>query len=225
MPRRLLPVIAASVLLAACGPSGQDSPGQTPASPSSTAQPTPTSGAADHASVPPPGTQRFRSIRLGFYIDYPANMASSVSFDSRYLANDGWKTYAPPDTSGTSVLMLTLPGSNEVTAGELRIGIASDESEVRQCDKPSDAAQPDSRGEADINGTPFTTWKAGDAGMSHYLKVHSYRVVHGAYCYAIDLLVIGTNPEVYSPPKTPPFTHEEAFARLQKALQGFHFTR
>lgn len=168
--------------------------------------------------------QQFRSTRLGFYVDYPATMTASKRFDSKYLANAAWKTYAGPDSSGTDVLMLTLPDSNDVTAGELRIGVSRHKKEVRQCDQPSDAAIPSTHGKAIINGTAFATWHAHDAGMSHYLKVHSYRVVHDDYCYAIDLLVTGTNPRVYDPPRTPPFSQKEAFAKLQKALQGFHFT-
>ena len=164
-------------------------------------------------------------MRLGFHIDYPQDMTTGVSFDSKYLANDSWKTYAPEGSSGTSVLMLTLPGSNDVTAGELRIGISSDEKEIAQCNAPPSNADKDSIGKTTINGTTFASFHAADAGMSHYLKVHSYRVVHGHYCYAIDLLVTGTNPKVYDPPRKPPFSNEAAFKQLHEALQGFRFTR
>lgn len=224
MHNRLVMAIVASLLLAACGSSDQTSTSPTAAASSTQAQPTP---AATNTRAPTPsaGMKRFNSVRLGFQIDYPASLTSSVRFDSKYLANDQWKTYAGPDTTGTSVLMLTLPDSNNVTAGELRIGISSAKQEVAQCDTPPSNADKSSIGKATINGTTFNTWHAADAGMSHYLKVHSYRVVHGGYCYAIDLLIAGTNPKVYSPPKTPPFSHKEAFAKLHEALQGFRFTR
>ncbi len=169
--------------------------------------------------------QRFRSARLGFRIDYPDAMASHVRFDSKYLANDAWKTYAPEGSTGTEVLMLTLPGSNDVTAGELRIGISSGEKEVAHCEVPPANADKSSIGKTTLNGTAFTRFHAADAGMSHYLKVHSYRTVHGGYCYAIDLLVTGTNPKVYDPPRQPPFSNEAAFKQLHQALQGFRFTR
>ena len=225
MYSRLPLVIASSLLLAACTPSGQAPQGRdSAAAPSSTTQPASTA-TARHTSTPRAGTKRFRSKRLGFYIDYPEGMASSVRFDSHYLTNDNWKVYAKPKSPGFPVLMLTLPGSNEVTAAELRIGISSDDKEVRQCKQPGNAAQPSNQGKADINGTDFVTWHAHDAGMSHYLKVRSYRTVHEHYCYAIDLVVTGTNPDVYQPPKTPPFSQKEAFAKLHKALEGFHFTR
>lgn len=229
MHHRLPLVIVSSLLIAACGQSGQTPPDQGTAVVSSTATPDHHAQAeaatAPHTGTPSADTKRFRSVRLGFYIDYAQDMASSVRFDSHYLTNDNWKVYAKPKSPGFPVLMLTLPDSNEVTAAELRIGISSDDKQVRQCTQPGNAAQPSDQGTADINGTKFTTWHAHDAGMSHYLKVHSYRAVHGHYCYAIDLVVTGTNPEVYQPPKTPPFSQKEAFAKLQQALQGFHFTR
>ncbi len=176
-------------------------------------------------SAPTHPTRRFRSTRLGFVIDYPTGMHASTRFDSQYLASDAWKTYAPAGTKGKAVLMLTLPGSNRVTAGELRIGVSRHADARRRCDQPPASVRPATRGHTTVNGTAFTTWHAADAAMSHYLKVHSYRTVHDGYCYAIDLLVTGTNPQVYSPPKTPPFSEQQAFAQLHDALQGFRFTR
>jgi hypothetical protein len=54
--------------------------------------------------------------------------------------------------------------------------------------------------------------------MSHSLDVHSYRAVRRGACYAIDLLVYGTNPQVFDPPATPPFSRAEAFARMRSVL-------
>lgn len=225
MRYRLALVSAATLALAACG--GSDHPQQPAPPPADTASQS--APAATHpalpADLPATGMQRFRSVRLGFRIDYPDTMASHVRFDSKYLANDNWKTYAGPDSHGTPVLMLTLPGSNDVTAGELRIGISSGEKEVAHCDTPPANADQSSIGKTTINDTTFASFHAADAGMSHYLKVHSYRVVHGHYCYAIDLLVTGTNPKVYDPPRQPPFSNEAAFKQLHEALQGFRFTR
>ncbi|HEX7340397.1 MAG TPA: hypothetical protein VF271_10760 [Rhodanobacteraceae bacterium] len=204
------------LLLSACGQSA-------PAPSSQTADSSSASHAVAAAPIPS-GKQRFNSPAQGFYIDYPHAMTPSPHFDSQYLANADWKAYAPLGSQGSPVLRLTLAGSDQVTAGELRIGISRHADEVRQCDQLSGAALPKTLGKTTLNGITFTTWHARDAGMSHYLKVHSYRVVHDGACYAIDLLVTGTNPMVYSPPKTPPFTSQAAFARLQQALQGFHFT-
>lgn len=216
MHGRLITMSLGCLALAACGSPDRSAP----------APRTPTAAATVQQHAPrAQRLHRFHSARLGFYIDYPASMDSSVRFDSHYLANDAWKAYAPPQSKGAAVLMLTLPGSNDVTAGELRIGVSSTARAIAQCRQPPASVQPSTRATATINGIGFTTWHAADAAMSHYLKVHSYRTVHGKYCYAIDLMVIGTNPEVYSPPKTPPFTSNEAFTALEQALHGFHFTR
>ncbi|HET8701746.1 MAG TPA: copper resistance protein NlpE, partial [Nitrococcus sp.] len=74
-----------------------------------------------------------------------------------------------------------------------------------------------------ISGVTFTTFEAGDAAMSHYLTTRSYRAVHQATCYAIDVLVFGTNPQVYDPPATPPFTKAQAFARLLPVARNLQF--
>jgi hypothetical protein len=179
------------------------------------------------ASTPSKASSRhhFTSKDLGFRIDYPEGMAASTRFDSKYLANDSWKTYAPEGSTGTPVLRLTVPGSNKVTAGELRIGVSDADKELERCEKPTANTGATDIGKTSINGTRFATFHAADAGMSHYLKVHSYRTVHDGRCYAIDLLVTGTNPKVYDPPRTPPFSNQAAFARLQQALQGFRFIR
>lgn len=226
---RTVAIIVTALALAACGNDGAHSAsGQNgPSRATSAAAAATTPAATTHHAVPQTvqGTHSFRSVRLGFRLDYPADMASSIHFDSKYLAADNWKTYAPSDSTGSPVLMLTVPGSNDVTAGELRIGVSSNKQALAQCRQPPSNAKQDSIGKATINGTRFARFNAADAGMSHYLDVHSYRTLHGGYCYAIDLLVTGTNPHVYDPPRKPPFSHAEAFAQLHKALAGFRFTR
>lgn len=44
-------------------------------------------------------------------------------------------------------------------------------------------------------------------------------------CVAIDLLVYGTRPEVYAPPRTPPFSQAQAWQPLHAALAGLHWSR
>lgn len=119
---------------------------------------------------------------------------------------------------------LTMPGSNQVTAAELRIDISKSLSEITQCTTPSDALESGTLAHATIGGIDFTTFNAGDAAMSHYLNVRSYRAVHDGICYAIDLLIVGTNPQVYDPPATAPFSQDAAFAQLQNIMRSFRFT-
>jgi hypothetical protein len=166
---------------------------------------------------------RFASPDWGFSIDLPAGWQVRRGFRGGYLASDAWKTYAAPDSHGTPVIAMAVPGSNHVTAAEIRIGASRSPEEVARCTKPPNATRAGGAGQVTINGIRFTRFDAGDAAMSHYLDVRSYRTVHEGACYAIDLLVYGTNPEVYSPPATPPFTRQQAFARMQQVLQGFRF--
>ena len=76
-----------------------------------------------------------------------------------------------------------------------------------------------------IGGADFVRFPAADAGMSHYLQVEAYRAVHDGRCYAIDLRIAGTRPEVYDPPARPPFDPAQALQRLLGWLAGFRFTR
>jgi hypothetical protein len=223
---RRLAALAAAFLLAACTPSspspGAADPGT--AATAGAAGPAP-STAVSAADRPSAGARDFRSEEWGFRIDYPPEWKLQRDFDHGYLANGAWKTYAASGSKGTPVLALSLPGSNAITAGELRIGVSDAANEVRRCTAPPDAVRPGSVGEAHVGGAVFATFEAADAAMSHYLSVRSYRTVHEGRCYAIDLLVTGTTPQVYDPPATPPFTRVHAFEQLQQALQGFRFIR
>ncbi len=166
----------------------------------------------------------FASKAWGFAVSYPADFRATPGFSHGYLQNGAWKTYAGPESKGQPIVALVLAGSNAVTDAELRIGASRNPRSVADCTEPPGAVRPGSLGHAMLDGVRFATFRARDAAMNHYLFVHSYRAVHDGACFAIDLLVYGTNPQVYSPPRTPPFTHEEAFMRLQVALAGFRFT-
>jgi hypothetical protein len=223
---RRLAALAAVSLLAACTPSSPSRDAANPgtAATADAAGPAP-AVAASAGDRPSAGSRDFRSKEWGFHIDYPSEWTLQRDFDHGYLDNGAWKTYAAPGSKGTSVLALSLPGSNAITAGELRIGVSNAADEVRRCIAPPDAVRPGSVGEAHIGDVAFAKFEAADAAMGHYLSVRSYRTVHDGRCYAIDLLVTGTNPQVYDPPPTPPFTRAHAFEQLQQALQGFRFTR
>lgn len=167
----------------------------------------------------------FSSARYGVQLRYPATLELHRDFSMSYLSNGAWKTYAGPGAPpGEPLVALVMPTSNEVTAGELRIGVSRDPEAIRSCKSIPAAALPDSVGTTIIDGVPFTTFKARDAGMSHYLIVRSYRAVHDSTCYAMDVLVYGTNPKVYDPPRTPPFTAEQVFARLVPVAEALQFT-
>ncbi len=168
----------------------------------------PTAGVAPSAT----GTNRqvLESHRFGFRIEYPKGWTTRRDFRGSYLANGSWKTYAPPGSHGTPIAALVVPGSNRITNAEVRIGVSRARGEVESCAKPPASV----RGSTDrerIDSADFVTFEAGDAAMSHYLDV--------------DLLVYGTNPQVYEPPATPPFSKDQAFAVMRDVLRTFHFTR
>jgi hypothetical protein len=202
---KALSVLLPILLLAAC--SGQQKPANA-------------SGANDFSGA---HRQTFTSEEYGIAIAYPSDFDAHPVFPKSYLQNGAWKTYAGPKSQGQAIVALVLKGSNDVTDAELRIGASRNAQAIAECTQPSDAVR-GGTGHATLDGVSFTTFKAGDAAMSHYLSVRSYRAVHDNTCYAIDLLIYGTNPKVYSPPRKPPFTHAQAFARLQAALKGFHYT-
>jgi hypothetical protein len=165
------------------------------------------------------------SENAGFRIDVPTGWQVRRRFDPSYLANAAWKTYAGPGSHGRPMLALILPGSDRITDAEIRIGTSHGVKEVRACTATPPAVRAGSASTQRIGDIVFTTFESGDAAMSHRLKVHAYRVVHDGTCYAIDLLVFGTDPSVYDPPAQPPFTDAEAFARMHEVVQTFRFTR
>ena len=171
----------------------------------------------------PEASPAFVSQAWGFRIDVPSGWTLRRNFQSSYLTNDAWKTFAAPGSQGEPVLSLTVPGSNHITDAELRIGVSRAPAEVQRCTTPPSAMRAGSIATQRINGVPFTTFEAADAAMSHHLTVHAFRVVHGGACYAIDLLVFGVNPQVYDPPATPPFSDAKAFAAMRAVIQTFRF--
>lgn len=169
--------------------------------------------------------QVLESAAFGFRINYPKGWTARRDFRGGYLANASWKTYAAPDSQGTPVAALIVPGSNQVTDAEVRIGVSRAPREVQSCSAAPSSLRAGSTDREHIDGADFVKFQAGDAAMSHYLEVHSYRAVHDRACYAIDLLVYGVDPQVFDPPQRPPFSRGHAFAVMHDVLRSFHFTR
>lgn len=141
------------------------------------------------------------------------------------LSGGEWKTSAAPGVRGEPLVALVLDGSDEVTAAELRIGTSEDSHAVVTCLEPPAGAVDGDPDEVRVDGQPFRHFRADDAAMSHYRSVEAYRSVRNGRCIAIDLLVAGTRPEVYDPPRVPPFGRDEAHARLREALGAVRITR
>jgi len=143
-------------------------------------------------------------------------------FKRSYLALDAWKLYPAAGSVGTPLVAVVLDGSNAVTSAEMRVGRSDAAADVQDCQVPPDEAM----GPVDtveVGGVPFAHVTLGDAAMSHYLSADSYRAVHGGACYAIDLIIAGTRPDVYDPPRTPPFSKDAATKVLAAALAAVHW--
>lgn len=200
--------ITLSLLLTACG--HQQPPPKTSAVPGRTAD-------AGTSNV-------YSNAAQGVSLVVPPGMQLRHDFQRSYLDNAQWKAFAEPESHGTPVAALVLDGSNRITAAELRIGASRDGQALAHCTDVPASGIPDERDTVTLAGVKFVHFHAADAAMSHYLQVESYRTVHAGGCYAIDLWISGTRPEVYDPPATPPFTRDDALVKLHDALSGFRFT-
>jgi len=203
-------------LLALCGCSRQPgvedaARGMGDVAPSPASMPEPASRSTASAPV-------FEDARLGIEVQPMAGMQPRTGFQNDYLAADAWKADAAPDSRGTPLFALVLDGSNEVTTAELRIGNSDTTTAVAGCVEVPDHAQPPGGDTVEVDGVPFRHFVFSDAAMSHYMEVEAYRAVRGDRCLAIDLLVAGTRPEVYDPPRQPPFDNAAARAKLRSAL-------
>ncbi|MCW6026700.1 hypothetical protein K4043_01585 [Stenotrophomonas sp. SRS1] len=219
-----LAAVGLTMLLCACSPQGQGdaapivSPSGADPGAAKAADP---GGAVSTAGRPAPVYQEGAS---GVAVGPVAGTRVAHDFQRDYLASPAWKLFAPPDSVGTPLVALVLDGSDRLTAGELRIGRSDNAAAIKTClEMPAEATGPAVAATVDIGGVPFTHFTVGDAAMSHYVNAESYRAVHGGGCYAIDLVVAGTRPEVYDPPPTPPFAQEEAASRLAEALKTVYW--
>jgi hypothetical protein len=159
----------------------------------------------------------------GFAIALPPGVAAQRTFAQGRLLGSAWKAYAEPGSRGEPLLALTLPGSNGLLTGELRVGASDRPRELARCTALPAAATPGSRAGTRLGGLAAVRFRAADAAMMHFVEAESYRLVHRGRCYAIDLLVSGTNPQAYDPPRQPPFSRAQALARLRAWLQGLRF--
>jgi hypothetical protein len=170
------------------------------------------------------GAENFNvDAALGFSLAVPRGMHLQHDFDRSYLDAATWKAFAEPGSRCKAAAALVLEGSNKITAAELRVGVSPDPAAVRHCtDVPASGL---STGSDTVNhgGTDFVHFHAADAAMSHYLQVEGYRAVHAGRCYAIDLWISGTRPEVYDPPKPVPLAREDAMRQLHDAPAGFRY--
>lgn len=175
-------------------------------------------------AVPSLPAYAFSETPPGIALAAVPGMELRRDFTRSYLTLDGWKLFDASGSTGSPLAALVLDGSNEVTAAELRVGRSDDAGAVADClTPPAEATGPVDT--VDVGGVSFTHFPVGDAAMSHYVSADSYRAVQHGRCYAIDLVVAGTRPEVYDPPREPPFSNELAKQKLREALNSIHWIK
>jgi len=221
-PRTSLLIAIAIATGAAAGCSRE--PATSTLAPPSGADPGAAKAVAVNGQAPASAVEAFAETAPGIALDAVPGMQLRRDFSRSYLPLDSWKLFAPSGSVGIPLAALALDGSNAVTAAELRLGRSDDGVAVRQClDVPAEAGS--AADTVQIDGVPFTHFSAGDAAMSHYVSAESYRAVQHGRCYAVDLVVAGTRPELYDPPREPPFSQREAKQALASALDAVHWVR
>ncbi|MDD2807471.1 MAG: hypothetical protein PHW95_03060 [Patescibacteria group bacterium] len=153
-----------------------------------------------------------------FSLEYPDDMKPKTSFSQSYLLSDNWNLLTAATSTGDRIIDITVPNSDDVTSGELRIGASRNPESLANCLTEPDYLTPNKR-LVNINGNEYTLIQFSDAAMNHYSEVYAYRLLKNNTCFAIDVLVFGTNPEVYDPPRIAPFIKDFAFSRLNEVLQ------
>lgn len=162
---------------------------------------------------------------FGFALQYPADITPTSTFATSYLATNDWSLLAQASKlKGSPVVSFTIPNSNEVESGQLRIGVSTGTTAAECVTAPKDSGVSTSSA-VSILGQQFTRFTTQDAAMSHHLEAHVLRTMHNSMCYSLEEVVFGTDPEVYDPPRTVPFTADEAFKTLDSLLETFTFTQ
>lgn len=176
------------------------------------------------------GTDRSIGTDMTTYeaMDYPVTLEYAPSLErtdnepSGYFDNGSWRI--ADDTPGQRLITLSLPESNDLATGLWRLGASRDPAAVDGClSLPPNAQSISST--AIIDGRPFHGFKLADAGMNHFQTIEGYRAVIDETCYAINLIVQGTNGEVYDPPRKAPFSREAAMDRLRAINDGLTISK
>lgn len=165
--------------------------------------------------------ETFRAASYPLEVRYDASLTRVDGEVSGYFDNGGWQLSS--DAPGDRLLLLELPESDDVATALWRLGASRDAKAVANClSLPANAQAMPSK--TTLAGEAFTGFTLGDAGMSHFQNAEGYRAVVNDTCYAIDLIVEGTNGKVYDPPRQPPFSSDEAMERLRAISDGLSFT-
>ena len=152
----------------------------------------------------------------GFHLRWPATFVPEARSSAAYLLPTNWRLDLRPNEPGRLLAGWVLQGSNQVLSARLRYGVSGNAKSFANCLKAGGGGL--ATNQVMIGGRPFTHYRLQDADMSHFLQADADRSRYQGRCYAIDLIINGTNPQVYDPPATPPFSREQAQAALHQLL-------
>ena len=155
----------------------------------------------------------------GIRMELPSEIAElpEGGDDASYLLRDSWNALDPEDDSGSTLSSFMIEGSNALLASGIRIGVSQDAASVQKCTASPEYASAIVT-KRTIHGTMFTVIELGDAAMSKFQTISSYRAVKNNTCYVFDTYVRGTNPGVYENPPTPGFERSWAEGLLVNTM-------
>lgn len=170
------------------------------------------------ASVPEAlSAHHFFEPTTGFHLETPRNFTRRET-TAGYWITSTWRVDAAANQPGEAVADWVLTGSNDVMQAFLRFGFSAASESVEHCLSPAIGDATTATNQVMLGGLPFTHYGFSDAGMSHFIEVDAYRSHHAGRCLAIDLVVQGTNPLVYDPPRQEPFSQAQAKHELHALL-------
>lgn len=178
--------------------------------------------ACGHSASESQDALKYRNSEYGVSVSYPYIVQSWQEFRSNFFLDDRWNPDAPQGVQGKGLLTLQLPNSNKLMTGKLRLGASADVNTSNHCTLPS-GGNTSRTSTVKMDGVKFKKREIRDAAMNHFMIRRAYRGVKNQYCYAMDLVVQGTNPGVYPGHPKPPMSREQTMSQLQALLQGIKF--
>lgn len=159
----------------------------------------------------------FSDLTSNFYLSWhQATFTKHSDLPVSYFPATNWRIDAGSDQPGRLIGVWLLNQSNDVTTAYMSVGVSQNKDSVAACLTPGAGHQNVQTNQVMIGGRPFTHFHLSSAGMNHYRKTEAYRSRYDGHCYAIDLVVQGTNPQVYDPPRLPPFSQRQAIEALSQ---------
>ncbi len=180
------------------------------------------------AAVPAAAMQSWRSPDGAIALQYPRTLSPSQDFSATYFTPAGWRATfdGAPMGPGHGLVRFTAESLSQgnvprIAADTLQIGISADQAVVADClTRGLQGGRGTQAPSRIIGGVRFTTWRGGDAGMSHQLSSTDWRAVHHGTCIAIDWLTrsVPASVDVNAHPGRPRADVEKDFNSILASL-------